>query len=270
MFLKTFETWRRDILLGRHLVVLADLGDGVMEQALVEAAAYVLGNVPAAPEQQATFIRLLKDTDRPTGLKAAIDTHRRNGKDDRIFNITLDELDAVPGMPIAYWMSPAIRRLFKDQPALEGHRAEVRVGLQTGDDFRFLRAFWEIDPSRIARTCEETKFGKRWVPFAKGGEYSPYWADIHLVLDYGNDGHALREYHGSRVQNAQYYFRPGLTWPPRTNSGFGCRVLPAGGIFGHKGPSGDTDDRSVWSARVADITSGASVYGRDGCCRWRG
>ena len=237
MFLKTFETWRRDILLGRHLVVLADLGDGVMEQALVEAAAYVLGNVPAAPEQQATFIRLLKDTDRPTGLKAVIDTHRRNGKDDRIFNITLDELDAVPGMPIAYWMSPAIRRLFKDHPALEGHRAEVRVGLQTGDDFRFLRAFWEIDPSRIARTCEETKFGKRWVPFAKGGEYSPYWADIHLVLDYGNDGHALREYHGSVIRNAQYYFRPGLTWPRRTNSGFGCRVLPAGGIFGDKGPA---------------------------------
>ena len=92
MFLKTFEAWRRAILLGRHLIVLADLGDGVMEQALVEAAAYVLGNVPAAPKQQATFVRLLKDTNRPTALKAAIDTHRNNGKDDRIFDITLDEL----------------------------------------------------------------------------------------------------------------------------------------------------------------------------------
>ena len=237
MFLKTFETWRRDVLLGRHLLVLADLGYGVMEQALVEAAAYVLGNVPAAPEQQATFIRLLKDTDRPTALQAAIDTQRLNCKDDRIYHITLSDLEAVPGMPVAYWMSPAIRRLFKDQSALEGTAGDIRQGLATGDDFRFLRAFWEVDPSRIARTCEETKCGKRWVPFAKGGDYSPFWADIHLILDYGNDGDALRELGSSRVQNTQYYFQAGLTWPRRTNSGFGCRVLPDGGIFGDKGPA---------------------------------
>ena len=236
MFLKTFDTWRREILLGHHLVVLADLGYGVMEQALVEAAAYVLGAVPAAPEQQATFIRLLKDTDRPTGLAAAIDTHRQREEDDRIFHIALNDLHAVPGSPVAYWMSPAIRRMFTDHPALEAHGSEVRVGLQTGDDFRFVRAFWEINPSRIARTREETKTGKRWAPFAKGGEYSPYWADIHLVVDYGNDGAALRAYGGSRVQNAQYYLRPGLTWPRRTNSGFGMRVLPAGAIFADKGP----------------------------------
>ncbi len=41
MFLSTFEAWRREILLGRNLAVLADLGEGVMEQAMVEAAAYV-------------------------------------------------------------------------------------------------------------------------------------------------------------------------------------------------------------------------------------
>ena len=134
-------------------------------------------------------------------------------------------------------MSPAIRRLFKDQSPLEGTVGDIRQGLATGHDFRFLRAFWEVDPSRIASTCEETEFGKRWVPFAKGGEYSPYWADVHLVLDYKNDGHTLRQYGGSVIRNPQYYFRPGVTWPRRTNSGFGCRVLPAGCIFGDKGPA---------------------------------
>ena len=235
MFLKTFDTWRREILLGHHLVVLADLGYGVMEQALVEAAAYVLGDVPAASEQKATFIRLLKDTDKPTGLTAAIDTHRRHEEDARIFHIALDDLHAVPGSPVAYWMSPAIRRLFTDHPALEGHGAEVRAGLQTGDDFRFVRAFWEINPSRIARTREETKTGKRWAPFAKGGAYSPYWADIHLVVDYGNDGSTLGDYRGSVIRNPQYYFRGGLTWPERTTSGFGPRILPAGAVFSNVG-----------------------------------
>ena len=47
MFLATFEQWRRQIVLGNRLITLADLGLGVMEQALVEAAAYVIG--PGSP-----------------------------------------------------------------------------------------------------------------------------------------------------------------------------------------------------------------------------
>ena len=237
LFIKTFENWRQEILLGNHLVALADLGHGIMEQALVEAAAYVLKAVPAAPDQQATFVRLLKDTDRPAALDAAISAHRLNHADKRVFDTSLDDFQKVPGSPIAYWISPAIRRLFSDHPSLEGNAAEARQGLASGDDFRFVRAFWEVGPLNIGRSREETKAGKRWVPFAKGGEYSPYWADIHLVVDYENDGHELRQYDGSRVQNTEYYFRPGLTWPRRTNSGFGVRILPAGAVFADKGPA---------------------------------
>ena len=247
MFLTTFEAWRRDVLLGHRLVALADLGYGVMAQALVEAAAYVVGHDGPdaestdgagghAPPRRATFARLLKETDRPAGLAAAIAANRRRQDDSRIFRMVLDELEAIPGSPIAYWMSPAIRRLFTDHPPVESTAGDVRVGLQTGEDFRFVRAFWEVDPSRIARSRDETRAGRRWVPFAKGGEYSPYWTDVHLVLNYGNDGEELRDYDGSVIRNARYYFRPGLTWPRRTNSGFGTRVLPAGTISADKGP----------------------------------
>ena len=237
MFLKTFENWRHEILLGHYLVALADLGHGVMEQALVEAAAYVLKAVPAARDQQATFIRLLKDTNRPAALAEAIGAHRQEEIDGRVFHISLADFQTVPGSPVAYWMSPAVRRLFSDHPSLEGQGAEVRQGLASGDDFRFVRAFWEVDPQDIGRSLDETKAGKRWVPFAKGGEYSPFWADIHLVVDWQDDGELIRAYDGSRPQNTQFYFRPGLTWPLRTNSGFGIRVFPAGAIFAHKGPA---------------------------------
>ena len=237
MFIKTFESWRHEVLLGHHLSALADLGHGVMEQALVESAAYVLKAVSASPDQQATFVRLLRDTDRPSALVSAISAHRRDEPDERIIQISLDDLRAIPGSPVAYWMSPAIRRLFTEHPSLEGSGAEVRQGLASGDDFRFVRASWEVEPLRIGRSREEINAGKRWVPFAKGGEYSPFWDDLHLVVDYALDGYALRQYGGSRVQNARYYFLPGLTWPRRTASGFGVRVLPAGVIFADKGPA---------------------------------
>ena len=235
MFLKTFEGWRKQILLGRRLVTLADLGHGVMEQALVEAAAYVLGSEPAGPDHHATFIRLLKDIDKPAGLAGATVAHRTKSADERIFRVALSDFKAVPGWPVAYWMGTTLRRLFADRPSLEGRGAEVRQGLHTGDNFRFVRAFWEVDSSRIARGREETKMGKRWAPFAKGGEYSPYWADIHLVIDWQDDGELMRGYDGSVLRNTRYYFRPGLTWTDRTTSGFGPRIMPAGCVFSNVG-----------------------------------
>ena len=248
MFLTTFESWRKQILLGHRLVALADLGHGVMEQALVEAAAYVVGAAPTQPNDRATFIRLLRDTDRPAGLATATAAYRASVHDDRIFQVALSDFQAVPGWPVAYWMGASLRRLFADHPALEGRGAEVRQGLATSDDSQFVRASWEVDSRRIARTRSETREGKRWVPFAKGGDYSPFWADVHLVVDWENDGMRIKETVDHKypylegkvdwvVKNQGYYFRPGLTWPLRTNSGFGIRVLPAGVVTGHKGPA---------------------------------
>ena len=101
---------------------------------------------------------------------------------------------------------------------------------------------------RVGRSRSEFRTGKRWAPFAKGGAYSPFWADIHLVVDWENDGERIKDEVNRKypylkgkvnwvVKNQSYYFRPGLTWPARTASGFGIRVLPAGTIFGHQGPA---------------------------------
>jgi hypothetical protein len=236
MFLTSFEAWRKEVLLARRLVTLADLGYGVMEGAMVEAAAYVVGASPRRVADEAVFLRLLKDTDRPAALAGAIAEACEGKNSQRVYPVALRELEEMPGSPFAYWVAPSIRALFHQLPPLDGNGAEIRVGLQTSDDFRFIRAFWEVDATTIARSREETVRGKRWVPFAKGGEYSPYYADIHLVVDWEDDGRRIRESGEGRVQNTQYYFRPGITWPERTTSGFSPVVLPAECVFSVTGP----------------------------------
>jgi hypothetical protein len=74
------------------------------------------------------------------------------------------------------------------------------------------------------------------------------YSDISLVLDWTSEGAVLKakivgEYGnvGKRIYNEEYYFRPGLTWPLRTN-GLSFRVLPAGCLFGHKGPAVFVED----------------------------
>ncbi len=80
----------------------------------------------------------------------------------------------------------------------------------------------------------QTFAGKRWVPFAKGGAYSPYYADIHLVVNWERDGEEMNEFAGSVIRNPGFYFHPGLTWPLRAVR-FAPSVLPPGSIFSARG-----------------------------------
>lgn len=179
----------------------------------------------------------------------------------------------MPNTPFCYWVSGRIRRLFKELPPFESDGRTVKQGLATADDFRFVRAWWEVPAGRILDSmryavggrqdereekwteervrdfqawCRKRTYeGKRWVPFAKGGEYSPYYADIHLLVNWEKDGEEIRNFVdpktgkiNSRPQNTDYYFRPGLTWPRSTVKGLNMRLLPASCVFADKGPSG--------------------------------
>lgn len=235
LFLTTFEDWRRAILLGQNLRTLVDLGLGVMEQALVEAAAYVIGG---SKVQASTFIRLTRERDRSSGLRAVAEHARIDIDDERVVKVRPNAFLSLPTASIAYWLHPRLVSLFETLGPLQEF-ADVRTGLSTGDDFQFVRAFWEVDPETVVNGEADA----RWVPFAKGGEYSPYWSDIHLVLDWQDDGEHLRGFDGSTFRNPDYYFRSGLTWSVRTASGFSPRLLPHGCVFGHKGNFiGSADD----------------------------
>lgn len=208
-----------------------------------------MGTNPTTADKT-VFFRLVRAEDKAEELQQAIVAAQEGTADPRVHLVDQQTFSNLPGAPFAYWVSDAVRQLFGRLPAFEGTAGEARVGLQTSDDFRFLRARWEVPEDRIARTREETLApprgpGKRWVAFAKGGEYSPYWSDIHLVVNWRNDGEDMKEWAGSLynnshwsriIKNVDYYFRPGLTWPRRTSM-FSPRVMPAGSIFADKGPA---------------------------------
>ena len=67
----------------------------------------------------------------------------------------------------------------------------------------------------------------------KRGEYSPVYDDIHLLLDWGNNGAQLKAFPKCFIRNEVNYFRPGTTYTARTASAFACKVLPQDCIFSH-------------------------------------
>jgi len=203
-----------------------------------------------------TFIRLIADEDKGAALAESVEALRGGEEASRVFSTDPDKFAMVPGSPFAYWVSDRIRRLFLDLPQFENAERKIRVGLQTSDDFRFVRAWWEVDPARIVSGPEETtpeefraqtRAGKKWAPFAKGGEYSPYYADVHLVVNWGNDGKDIksrinpdsgRPYSNVwmlRDTEENYFFRSGITWPGRPLKRGAFSYIPPGVIFSHSG-----------------------------------
>ena len=89
----------------------------------------------------------------------------------------------IPGSPFAYWISISQRDIFLDCAPLSSADSTAVSGGKTLDDFRWIRASWEVSHEQ-----------KRWIGYAKGGSFSPFYADIHLRLDWKNNAAALKDY----------------------------------------------------------------------------
>jgi hypothetical protein len=112
-------------------------------------------------------------------------------------------------------------------------KAEIKQGLATSDNARFVRFFWDV---------EEDEIGRRWHPYVKGAGAQRWFAPCHTVLDWGQDGAKIKEavqinypYLNGRiawvVKNESYYFRRGLTFSFVSTGNFAVRRMEAGCIF---------------------------------------
>lgn len=163
------------------------------------------------------------------------------------------DMTNVPGAAFVYWLQPTLLDLFRGESRWEDF--ESRCGLGTLDDFRFLRLWWEV-PSDDAG----------WVPFAKGGRFSPFHADIALKVNWhGGDelkasverkvGSASR-----KVQGQEFYFREGLTWPRLPHVIGSFQFLPRGCIYSDGGPGIFSRDSSALGPLCAVLNSAPFLF----------
>jgi hypothetical protein len=255
------QALREDVLLSRgSLFVLADLGNGVLDTAAVEACALVYTK---RSEGYGTFFRLLDvpDDSKKTSLRSCLENTRMCKADSRTHFLRLTRLAALPGTPFAYWIEGWAVTLFKSIPTLGQSGFKVAIGCQTGDNERFLRLRWEVAPSAIGR--ENT-----WVPYSKGGDYSPYYDDPNLLVNWRNEGEEIKAAEvakgrsiGQSISGVEFHFCFGLTYPLVTNKGLSVRPLPSGCLCDNGGPGifpnkGDSD---LWFA-LAVVNSAVYEY----------
>jgi hypothetical protein len=179
------------------------------------------------------FLRALEADDKELALREAI-RNPAEARDRGLFEVNTENFTLVPGTPFAYWVKNKVRRLFVEHEPLEASGRIARRTNGTTDDNRWIRTSWEIP---LGPALD----GRGWVPHVKGGTFAPYYSDVHLAIHWDTARRSYPGYLGTahrpdvRPASLQHFFRPGLTWPRRTN-GLSFRVMPANCIFGDKGP----------------------------------
>lgn len=157
-----------------------------------------------------------------------------------IFHVSAQEFAQIPGVPIVYWLSKPMLDTFAKNKALE-EIAGPKVGLQTGDNARFVREWWEVSQSKLKLTSDNAKDKKtsacdKWFPYNKGGEYRKWYGNQDYVINWENAGQELYDFKPkSVIRNPQFYFQSSVSWSNVSSGTPSFRYYPEGFIFSHVG-----------------------------------
>ncbi|WP_428939085.1 Eco57I restriction-modification methylase domain-containing protein [Fontivita pretiosa] len=237
MFTAAFETMRRQILQTASIDAIAHFGPGLFDvgnPGTLQTVATVMRNVPPPPNHSLTAIRLVEAPDK----RQALPTAPRLAVEQR-------ELGDWPRAAWVYWGSPPLRRAFGRFAKL-ATIAPPRQGLATTDNARFVRYWWEVEPSASDVPCRATP-GK-WHPYAKGGRFRRWYESPRHRVDWLDDGAAIKRAIVQRypylngqwqwvAKNTGFYGRRGVTYSYLTSGRFSARLLEPGAIFDVAGSS---------------------------------
>ena len=151
-----------------------------------------------------TFLRLLADTDKAAALQTVCARLRQGETDPRHFEVAPKSFDAVPGKPFAYWVSEALLKTYTRLPAFGAEGRAAWIGLQTNDDFQWLRLWWES-------ASDEKKFFNL-IPLAKGGNFSLFYADIYLCVRWGKTGVLMKTWKSEQLRKGSITANNSKCW----------------------------------------------------------
>ena len=199
--------------------------------------ATVFGGSPAGAP--ASYLRLV-DFDGEATKEEAIREAIANPTCGWFYRRSTDAFKSIPGTPIAYWASDANGKAFEKGGPLASIGVP-KVGLQTGENARFVRQWWEVSQNRSRYDCtsieESVQSGCRWFPYNKGGEYRKWYGNNDCVIDWESDGMRIKEFPGSVIRNPQCYFFPSITWSKISSGSIAFRYKPQGHVFDVAGTS---------------------------------
>ncbi|MCF8000481.1 MAG: BREX-1 system adenine-specific DNA-methyltransferase PglX [Halanaerobiales bacterium] len=230
MYLKSYEDMRKFILRNIKIEIFVEWGYlGIFsEETRVSSGFYIFSKNKT---NKSLFIKLddMYERKRKNEFDNIINCLIDNKENPRYYIIAQEKLKIINGYPFIYWISDSFRKKFKKSSL--GEILDIVAGVQTSNNLRFLRFWWEVEKDDISENYAIDN--KRWVPYQKGGEYKKWYGNNWLIIDWEDSGRKLQEYLKSKGQDLHaqnYYFKEGITYTD-ASAKESFRYLPPNNIF---------------------------------------
>ena len=222
MFLSSYEKLREK-LQQRIIVNMAHLGARAFEEIggeVVQTTSFIMRKT-TTPRFIGKYVRLVEG--RSQQEKEKIFLLKEN-----IYRNSSEKYSLIPGMPIAYWVSSNIIKLFQNPLFYEYSISDGQN--KTGNNAKYVREYWEVNNADIG-------INKKWLFYAKGGGYRKWYGNLSEVVDWSEE---TREFYRKdsicRIIPEYLWYKVGITWSLISNNP-SFRVLPQDATFDVGGSS---------------------------------
>lgn len=224
MYIKTFEDVRKYILNHTHINLFVEYGlSNLFGTVMVDPAFYVLEKDGDTKNNDSLFISLDQYTRTPQEkykkqycLEALNDIVTKS-QNKHVYQLPQSKLKDIKSYPFIYWISDEFREKFGDK--LLDDVVDVKQGIATSNNNRFLRYWWEITGSN-----------QSYYPYSKGGEYAKWAGNLWIYINWEEKNVEYIKVKG-RLQNRNYYFREGITYSGSGSKGTSFRIFPKDCLF---------------------------------------
>ena len=219
MFIKSFEDVRMFLLEKMHINTLVHFGTGGVFGTSLRVIYPVLNVLEKSKFDKRKSIiidlRYLK-------MDAELERSTLNSKLETLDYISIDQdkFLQIPSSPFIYWISDEFREKFKER-SIETVFSP-KNGLQTGNNNKYLRFWWEITSNKDYYNSQ-----KKWILYSKGGPFNKWFGNLWVTVNWDDTGAKLNS-------NNKGFFKEGVTFSGTGNISF--RYLPEGNTFDNDAP----------------------------------
>ena len=227
MFISSYETLRNYVLNNVNISGLIQLEYNAFEAACVPVATFILHNT--SERYNGNYIKLSDfrgaENQGPKTIEAI--NNRNCGY---YYEKQQNNFKKISGSPIAYWVSDKAIDLCKTH--ILSNDVIGSVGIQTGDNEKFIRLWTEVKFSNIkfdSRNINYSYCDEKWFPYNKGGDYRRWYGNDYFVVNWKNDGESLKKDNKITGHHYQEYkndlkFSPCITWSRITSGNPSFRI----------------------------------------------
>ncbi|MCC7527839.1 MAG: N-6 DNA methylase [Candidatus Melainabacteria bacterium] len=233
LYLPSSKQFRQTLIEDFSPILVVEAGTGVFplqSGEKIDSVIMVIERKTSAEQIPPTlFINLRQEKEK---AQALISVLQKPDVNPLAYKRSIQSFRRFPNSQFNYACPDAAVTLFEKLPPLADY-AEVRQGLATTDNDRFVRYMWDVRLEEINAI---------WFPYVKGAGSQRWWSPVLNVVKWQDDGFEIKEAVKKAypylkgnvhwvVKNEKYYFREGLSFSFVNNSNFAVRLLPAGCIF---------------------------------------